>query len=117
MLAGWFSLKPVSKKFNPRSIFLIPTPPCFSRTTGTIPYLFLPHHLHSKCYQFRMPERQLLVFWRSPIHLPRFARMIMIGTIPYSFLPHHLHSKCYPFRLPERQLLVFWRSPIHLPRF
>jgi hypothetical protein len=27
-LAGWFSRPTVSKKFNPRSIFLIPTPPC-----------------------------------------------------------------------------------------
>ena len=30
-LAGWFSPAPVTKKIDPRSIFLIPTPPWINK--------------------------------------------------------------------------------------
>ena len=54
-LAGWFSLEPVNKKFDPSSLVSIPTPPCHASTISW------QHHL--SLYSFSTPHLPPLTHW------------------------------------------------------
>jgi len=61
-LAGWFSLEPVNKKFDPSSLVSIPTPPC------SHPYPQLTARITFLCGQFHVELG--VVKTRSEIFLP-----------------------------------------------